>query len=86
MCYNDARGDNMIKSRHLGVYGVIINEDRILLVKKSRGAYTGKLDLPGGSFEHGETPIETLKREISEETGSNVINYSIYCCHSYFFF
>lgn len=72
----------MIKARHLGVYGVIINDGFILLVKKSRGAYIGKLDLPGGSFEHGETPVETLKRELSEETNAKVVDYSIYCADS----
>ena len=72
----------MIKRKHLGVYGIIINNKNILLVKKSRGAYTGKLDLPGGSFEHGETPVETLKREIKEETNAEIKNYSIYSADS----
>ena len=47
-------------------------DKKIALVLKSRGAYTGKLDLPGGSIEHGETPIETLKREIKEELNCEV--------------
>ena len=64
----------MKDTRHLGVYGVIVKDDRVLLVKKSRGAYTGKYDLPGGSLEHGEKPVETLKREIMEEVGVNVKN------------
>lgn len=68
----------MKDTRHLGVYGVIINNDEILLVRKKRGAYTGKLDLPGGSIEHGETPIETLKRELMEETNSIVKNATIF--------
>lgn len=29
----------------------------------------GKLDLPGGKPEHGESPKQTLTREILEETG-----------------
>ena len=62
----------MEKTRHLGVYGLIIQNKKIALVLKSRGAYTGKLDLPGGSIEHGETPIETLKREIKEELNCEV--------------
>ncbi len=62
----------MDNTRHLGVYGVVIRENKILLVKKSRGAYIGKYDLPGGSFEHGEKPIETLKREFEEEAGIKV--------------
>ena len=62
----------MEKTRHLGVYGLIIENNKILLVKKSRGAYTGKLDLPGGSIEHGEKPVETLKRELLDETNCNI--------------
>ncbi len=62
----------MNETRHLGVYGLIINDNKVLLVKKARGAYTGKYDLPGGSIEHGEKPIETLKRELMEETGVQV--------------
>lgn len=64
----------MYKHRHIGSYGLIIDSDKILLIRKSRGAYTGKLDLPGGSFEHGESPLETVTREIYEEVGVNVIN------------
>ena len=60
----------MKETRHLGVYGVVIKNGKILLIKKARGAYTGKYDLPGGSIEHGEEPIETLKRELLEETES----------------
>ena len=67
----------MNKTRHLGVYGLIVNNNKVLLIKKSRGAYTGKYDLPGGSIEHGEKPIETLKREIMEETGTTIKNATI---------
>lgn len=62
----------MKQVRHLGVYGLIIKDGKIALVLKARGAYTGKLDLPGGSIEHGETPIETLKRELKEELNADV--------------
>ena len=72
----------MEQMRHLGVYGVVINDNKILLVRKSRGAYIGKLDLPGGSIEHGEEPLQTLKREFFEETNSNVINANILCADS----
>lgn len=54
---------------HLGVYGVILKNDNILLIKKSRGPYKGKLDLPGGKLEHGENLCDGLAREINEETG-----------------
>jgi 8-oxo-dGTP diphosphatase len=57
------------KHTHIGVYGLILNEDKVLLIKKGRGAYTGKYDLPGGTIEFGETQTEALEREINEETG-----------------
>ncbi|MGM1045395.1 MAG: NUDIX hydrolase [Bacillota bacterium] len=57
------------KYTHLGVYGVLIKDGRILLIRKARGPYLGKWDLPGGSIEFGEEPEQTLKREFHEETG-----------------
>ena len=72
----------MKETRHLGVYGIILDNDNILLIRKCRGAYTGKLDLPGGSIEHGERPEETLVREIDEEVGVKVIDYKIRCADS----
>lgn len=62
----------MKNHRHLGVYGIIIKNNKILLIKKSRGAYIGKFDLPGGGLEHGEDIIQCLKREIKEETGLDI--------------
>lgn len=58
---------------HFGVYGAIIKDGKILVIKKARGPYTGLYDLPGGSQEKGENYSETLKREIMEETGLDVI-------------
>lgn len=67
----------MVDTTHLGVYGIVIEDNKVLLVKKSRGAYIGKYDLPGGSFEHGEKPIETLKREFEEEAGIKITKATI---------
>ena len=63
----------MDKYTYIGVYALIKKDDKILLIKKSRGPYMGKLDLPGGGFEFGEPPLETLHREIKEETGLTVL-------------
>lgn len=58
-----------INKFHFGIYGILLKNNSILLVTKSRGPYTGKLDLPGGKPEHAELPKQTLTREILEETG-----------------
>ena len=68
----------MRNHRHIGVYGLIIKEDKIILIKKKTGPYDGKLDLPGGSIEFGETPSETLKRELQEEVGINILDYNLF--------
>lgn len=68
--------DTIVKT-HVGAYGVIIKDNEIILVKKARGGYKGKLDLPGGGIEHTELPEEALKREIMEEAGINITNYKL---------
>ena len=64
---------SVITRTHRGIYGIIRRGDKILLIKKARGPYTGLYDLPGGSPEDGETSLETLTREIKEETGCDLI-------------
>lgn len=59
----------MNQMQHFGVYAVLLEGSRILTVKKAKGPYTGFLDLPGGTPLYGEAPLETLKREVKEETG-----------------
>jgi 8-oxo-dGTP pyrophosphatase MutT (NUDIX family) len=58
-----------LKKRHIGVYGVLQKNDRLLLILKTRGPYKGKLDLPGGGIEHGEGIEKALQRELKEEIG-----------------
>lgn len=64
--------EKVIKT-HLGVYAFIYNEDKILMIKKARGPYTGMYDLPGGTIEPEELIEETLEREIKEETNCDLI-------------
>lgn len=54
------------------VAGAIIEEDgKILLVKEGqiKRADAGKWNHPAGWVEVGENPLETVKKEIQEETG-----------------
>jgi ADP-ribose pyrophosphatase YjhB (NUDIX family) len=51
----------------VGVYGVVIQEGQMLLIRQKKGPYTGKFDFPGGGIEFGESPEQTLRREFVEE-------------------
>jgi len=64
--------DTIVKT-HVGAYGIVIRDGKIALIKKARGGYKGKYDLPGGGIEHDETPIEALKRELMEEISGTVV-------------
>jgi len=62
--------------KHFGVYGVCLQEGKLLCIEKTRGPYQHRFDLPGGSQELGEGLTETLKREVLEETGYILNSYS----------
>ncbi len=65
------------KHTHIGCYGIITSNNKIALIKKARGGYLGKLDLPGGGIEHNESPEDTLKRELMEEVGGIIKEYKL---------
>lgn len=58
------------KSTNYGqsVTGVVIREHKVLLARHTYGGGAGKLIIPGGYVEYGETPQDALKREYLEET------------------
>lgn len=58
--------------RH-GAYGVVLQDFKILLTQKKTGPYEGLWGLPGGAIEFGETPEETLKREMLEECSLEIL-------------
>ena len=77
------KNSNEIKTHtHIGVYGLVIKDDKILLINKVTGPYDGLLDLPGGSFEFAETPEEVLIREFKEETGITITKYELFDANS----
>ena len=59
---------------YLGVYGIFIEDGKVLVIKKARGPYLGKYDLPGGGIEFNEKILDCLSREIKEETGSDLLS------------
>ena len=61
---------------HFGVYGVCLQDGKLLCIEKTRGPYRHRFDLPGGSQEIDEGLTETLKREVLEETGYTLSCYS----------
>ena len=59
-------------SHFIGVGGVVIHENKVLLVKLTYGPAQGKWLIPGGMVDPGETLGEAVTREIKEETGVQV--------------
>lgn len=55
-----------------GVRALIINDSGDVLLQ--RRSDSGCWGLPGGAVELGETVLETLKREVHEETGLTVLS------------
>jgi ADP-ribose pyrophosphatase YjhB (NUDIX family) len=56
----------------VGVAGIVLDGDRVLLVKRGREPLKGIWSLPGGGLELGETLREGVQRELREEVGLNV--------------
>jgi len=56
------------KNPRLTVDGVIIDKNRILLIKRKNEPFKGKWSLPGGFVEYDETVESAVVREILEET------------------
>ena len=57
-----------MKQTHIGAYGLIENNGKILLTEHENGPYKGLLDLPGGGFLHGETARQCVTREIEKDS------------------
>lgn len=50
------------------VTGIVIKDNKVLLARHTYGPGKGKLIVPGGYVEYGETPQDAVKREYLEET------------------
>ena len=47
----------------------VVQDAKILLIRKKRGIGAGKVNGPGGKFEPGETALQCVLREVREESG-----------------
>ena len=56
----------------VGVAALILNEGRMLLVKRSKEPSKGLWSIPGGRLELGETIEQAVKREVLEECGVQI--------------
>ena len=45
----------------------VLEDDKVLLIRKKRGLGAGKINGPGGKLEPGETPRQCVMREVREE-------------------
>ncbi len=55
------------------VGAIAIDRDRLLLIRRGRGAAQGQWSVPGGRVETGETLMAAVAREVYEETGLEVV-------------
>jgi 8-oxo-dGTP diphosphatase len=56
----------------VGVGGVVISGESVLLVRRGKPPLEGQWSIPGGALEVGETVRDGVMRELMEETGIEV--------------
>lgn len=57
----------------VAVGAIVLRDDELLLVRRGRGPAAGEWSVPGGRVEFGEELHQAVVREVSEETGIDVV-------------
>jgi mutator protein MutT len=55
------------------VGAIVVDDDRLLMVRRGQLPAVGEWSVPGGRVESGETLVEAVVREVAEETGLEVV-------------
>jgi 8-oxo-dGTP diphosphatase len=60
--------------QRIAAYGVVRDDQGRLLLARAAPSLTlkGRWFLPGGGVQHGENPVDSLRREVEEESGLTV--------------
>lgn len=66
MTYDESR---YCKGYSIGVGGVVLCGEKVLLTRRAQGDDRGDWAIPGGFVEHDETIDAAVQREVLEETG-----------------
>ena len=74
---NTTTGTESVKREYpdrpiVGVGGVVVQNGRVVLVRRAKAPRMGEWSIPGGMLELGETLRDGVAREIEEETGLRV--------------
>lgn len=62
----------MRRNLRVAAYAVCVRDGQILLARSPGPGGTQEWVLPGGGMEHGEDPYDTVRRELTEETGYRI--------------
>ncbi|WEO97413.1 NUDIX hydrolase [Streptomyces sp. FXJ1.172] len=62
----------MRENLRVAAYAVCVREGQLLLARSPGPDGTPEWVLPGGGMEHGEDPYDTVRREVTEETGYRI--------------
>ncbi|WP_406860925.1 NUDIX hydrolase [Streptomyces sp. HUAS MG47] len=62
----------MVQELRVASYAVCVHDEQILLARWVARDGARQWTLPGGGMDHGEDPLDTVVREVEEETGQLV--------------